>query len=129
MPERKQAKTKQLYTRTAAAVWFGLCTQATLSSAASAEQKATGEGRPSLVRKASNQMGVSVTVMPTCAVRLSDGSAVGTDGQPLQVRCGGGGSFSVEEKSAVQSRAASQTVSETTKEAGDKQLKVLSINF
>lgn len=144
MPTRKtQRKTlleqgTSLCSKTAAVVWLGLCTQTVTAGAATAAEANASKERPSSLRqnRARSQMGVSVTVLPTCAIRMPDGSAVGTDGQPLSIQCTqdsaynlgvSGGSSKLASKGS--SGRQTQAYSVEKADAGDREVTILSIDF
>lgn len=123
--------------KTVAVVWLGLCTQSVASSEATAAEAQNSKQRPSLLAgRTSTQMGVSVTVMPTCAIRMPDGSAVGTDGQPLSIQCSQNAAYDLKVakgsgKLADRGSGGKQTQSYRVEkaDAGDREVTVLSIDF
>ena len=126
-----------LCSKTVTVVWMGLCTQSMTSGGVSAEETQAKTDRPTArAGRTSSQMGVSVTVMPTCAIRMPDGSAVGIDGQPLNIQCSQDSAYSlnVSEGSGKLSNRGlggrqTQVYSLEKADVDDREVTILSINF
>lgn len=75
-----------IMSRTMTFVWLGLCYQMMVTDPAVAGNRKTTEKPSSLERRAAPRIGVSVTVLPTCAIRLDEAAGTAIS-QPVEIRC------------------------------------------